>query len=159
MNIAMLQPEEFKAIRVISFLDEYTKLKGTIAYIRPYTTDYKNETLDDFDHSMIMWLKSLNLINVEFIYREDILFDCQLPQLSQIYNGGRSINKLSLVCEGDYSDEEVATKGKIDAFCLKLNVFWNTNKHDICPQLNGVMTFDKNKENYYRDVIKTITSL
>ena len=77
MKITLINPDEFKVIRVISFRDEYTKRVGTVCYMRPYALDYKKEILDDFDHSMIMWLKSLNLNNVEFIRSEDILFDYQ----------------------------------------------------------------------------------
>ena len=159
MILTLINPEEFKVVRIISFRDEYTKRFGTICYMRPYALDYKKETLDDFDHSMIMWLKSLNLSNVEFIYSEDILFDYQLPQLSRIYNGGRPSSKLSLVCHGDYSHDEFVAMRHIDAVCFELNVFWNAAKNDLCPQLDGIMTFDKNKENYYRDVMKTIKSL
>ena len=159
MKLTLINPDEFKVIRVISIRDEYTKRSGTICYIRPYALDYKKETLDDFDHSMIMWLKSLNLNNVEFIRSEEILFDYQLPQLSRIYDGGRPSSKLSLVCHGDYSHDEFVAMGQIDAVCFELNVFWNADKNDLCPQLSGIMTFDKNKENYYRDVIKTIKSL
>ena len=159
MKLTLINPDEFKVIRVISIRDEYTKRSGTICYIRPYALDYKKETLDDFDHSMIMWLKSLNLNNVEFIRSEDILFDYQLPQLSRIYDGGRPSSKLSLVCHGDYSHDEFVAMGQIDAVCFELNAFWNADKNDLCPQLSGIMTFDKNKENYYRDVIKTIKSL
>ena len=159
MKLTLINPDEFKVIRVISIRDEYTKRSGTICYIRPYALDYKKETLDDFDHSMIMWLKSLNLNNVEFIRSEDILFDYQLPQLSRIYDGGRPSSKLSLVCHGDYSHDEFVAMGQIDAVCFELNVFCNADKNDLCPQLSGIMTFDKNKENYYRDVIKTIKSL
>lgn len=159
MKITLINPDEFKVIRVISFRDEYTKRFGTICYMRPYALDYKKETLDDFDHSMIMWLKSLNLNNVEFIRSEDILFDYQLPQLSRIYDGGRPSSKLSLVCHGNYSYDELVAMGQIDAVCFELNVFWSADKNDFCPQLSGIMTFNKNKEIYYRNAIKSITSL
>ncbi len=159
MKITLIKPDEFKVVRVISFRDKYTKRFGTICYMRPYALDYNKGILDDFDNSMIIWLKSLNLSNVELIYSEDMLFDYQLPQLLRIYNGGRPSSKLSLVCHGDYSHDEFVAMGQIDAVCFELNVFWNADKNDLCPQLSGIMTFDKNKENYYRDVIKTIKSL
>lgn len=159
MILKLINPSEFKVVRVISFRAEYIKRSGTICYMRPYAKDYRKGTLDDFDHSIIAWLKSLNLSNVELIYSEDVLFDYQLPQMSQVYNGGRPSSKLSLVCHGDYSHDEFVKVGKIDAVSFQLNVFWNADKSDILPQLDGIMTFDKNKEDYYHNVIKTITSL
>ena len=159
MILTLINPSDFKVVRVISFRAEYIKRSGIICYMRPYAIDYRKGTLDDFDHSIIAWLKSLNLSNVKLIYSEDILFDYQLPQLSQIYNGGRPSSKLSLVCHGDYSLDEFVKMGEIDTVCFQLNVFWNADKSDILPELGGTMTFDKNKEDYYHNVIKTITSL
>lgn len=157
----LINPEEFKVVRVISFCDEYTKRTGTICYMRPYTQDYKKEILDDFDHSMITWLKSLNLKNVKFVHSENVLFDHQLPQLSRIYDGGRPNNKLFLVCYEDYSQDEMIVMGvkQINAICIELKVFWNTDMNAAIPLLCGAMTFDKNKKDYYFDVVKTITSL
>ena len=60
MKITLIKPDEFKVVRVISFRDKYAKGFGTICYMCPYALDYKKEILDDFDNSMIMWLKSLN---------------------------------------------------------------------------------------------------
>lgn len=159
MAFNYINPDEFKVARVISFRDEYIKKNGKICYMRPYTQDYKKEMIDDFDQSIIEWLKSLNLDNVSLIHSEDILFDHQLSQLSQIYDGGRPSSKLSLVCQGDYSNDDFVAIRQIDAVCFKLNVFWNADKNDTFPVLEKSVTFDKNKEKYYFDVIKSITSL
>lgn len=159
MEISLIDPKEFKVARVISFREEFTGLSGTICYMRPYTKDYNKETLDDFDNSMIEWLKSLNLKDVEFIHSEDILFDYQKPQLSKIYNGGRPCNKLLLVCHGDYSLEEIVAKREIEAIQFELNVFWNTYTTGTLPSFGGTMTFDKNKEKYYFKVIKDLNEL
>lgn len=74
MEISLIDPKEFKVARVISFREEFTGLSGTICYMRPYTKDYNKETLDDFDNSMIEWLKSLNLKDVGFIHGERYTF-------------------------------------------------------------------------------------
>lgn len=159
MTLNLINPEDFKVARVITFRDEFVNKTGRICYMRPYTQNYTKDTIDDFDHSMVEWLESLNLNNVRFIHNADVLFDCQLPDLSQIYNGGRPSTKLSLACYGDYSHDEVVARGHITAIPLNLNVFWDANQEEQCPRLCGMVTFDKTKENYYRDVIKTITSL
>lgn len=159
MEFELINPDEFKVARVISFRDEHIKKSGTICYMRPYAPNYNKDMLDDFDYSIIAWLKSLNLSNVEFINSVDVLFDYQLPQLSRVYDGGRPKNELTLVCHGDYSYDEFIAMGKIDAICFHLNVFWNANNSDILPSLYGTVTFDKNKDDYYRNVIKAIKSL
>lgn len=161
MILKLINPDEFKVVRVISFRNEYIKKVGTICYMRPYTQDYRKDILDEFDHSMIAWLKSLNLNNVEFVYSADVLFDYQLPQLSRIYDGGRPSGKLSLVCHEDYSQDEMISMGmgQIDAICIELKVFWNADMDATIPMLCGIMTFDRNKKDYYFDVVKTITSL
>lgn len=159
MIISLINPEEFKVARVISFREEFTGLCGTICYMRPYTKDYNKERFDDFDNSMIEWLKSLNLKNVVHSHSEDILFDYQKPQLSKIYDGGRPCSKLLLVCHGDYSQEEIISKREIEAIQFELNVFWNAYTKKRLPSLGGTMTFDRNKEKYYFEAIKNLNEL
>lgn len=49
---------------------------------------------------------------------------------------------------------------QINAINIKLKVFWNTTTNNsMLPILNGVVSFDKNKEKYYFDTIKSVTSL
>ena len=112
-----------------------------------------------FDRSIIVWLKSLNLKNVDFSHSENIIFDHQRPQLSKIYEGGRPSSKLSFTCHGNYTFEECITMGQINSILLELNVFWNTMSKKTPSIIGGVMTFDKNKEKYYFDVIKSITCI
>ena len=159
MILTVINPEDFRVARVISFRDEISKISGVVSYMRPFTTDYNQSTLDDFDHSMIRWMESLNLNNVRFTHSEDILFDYQIPQLSRIYNCGRPSSKLNLICHGDYSPEEFISMGQIYATCIELNVFWDTIKKDTLPQLSRTVTFDKNKEKYYFDVIGSLSGL
>ena len=85
MKFSLISPEDFKVARVISFMDEFIECAGTVCYMRPHTTEYNKDTFDDFDRSIIVWLKSLNLKNVDFSHSENIIFDHQRPQLSKIY--------------------------------------------------------------------------
>ena len=159
MKFSLISPEDFKVARVISFMDEFTECAGTVCYMRPHTIEYNKDTFDDFDRSIIVWLKSLNLKNVDFSHSENIIFDHQRPQLSKIYEGGRPSSKLSFTCHGNYTFEECITMGQINSILLELNVFWNTMSKKTPPTIGGVMTFDKNKEKYYFDVIKSITCI
>ena len=68
MILTVINPEDFRVARVISFRDEISKISGVVSYMRPFTTDYNQSTLDDFDHSMIRWMESLNLNNVRFTH-------------------------------------------------------------------------------------------
>ena len=157
-TLNLINPEDFKVARVISFIDDFWGCSGTVCYMRPLTIKYNKDTFDDFDKSIIEWLKSLNLKNVDINYSGNIIFDHQKSQLSKIYDGGRPCSKLSFTCHGNYSFDEIVTMGQIKTIHLDLNVFWNTMKNTPST-LDVVMTFDKNKEKYYFDVIKSITSL
>lgn len=159
MKFSLISPEDFKVARVISFMDEFTECAGTVCYMRPRTIEYNKDTFDDFDRSIIVWLKSLNLKNVDFSHSENIIFDHQRPQLSKIYEGGRPSSKLSFTCHGNYTFEECITMEQINSILLELNVFWNTMSKKTPSTIGGVMTFDKNKEKYYFDVIKSITCI
>lgn len=159
MTFKLIDPKDFQVARVISFYDSTINKNAKVCYFRPMANGYNKTTLDDFDKSIVEWLKGLNLQNVDICHSDDIVFDHQKPQLEKIYNGGRPSSKLILTCHGDYSMEEFMAMGKIDASVLELNIYWNALSANVMPDQGGVMTFDKTKERYYFDVIKQIRSL
>ena len=160
LELILIKPEKYKVARVITFKDNFNNLSGTICYMRPLSNSYNKETLDDFDNSMLIWLQSFNLKNVKLIYSTNIIFNNQISQLNKAYNGGRPHNDLSFICYGNYPLEEFVTMKQINAINIKLKVFWNTTSNNsMLPILNGVVSFDKNKEKYYFDTIKSVTSL
>lgn len=159
MDIKSIKTEDWKVVRVIRFYDELLNIKGTICYMRPLTYDYNKETIDDFDNSMIKWLELCKLQNIEFIRHENILFDNQPTNLSSIYDGGRPQTKLSLNCSGNYTEDNIVGKGEIRTINLSLNIFWDTNNKGILSDICGAVTFNKDKEDYFFEVIKGITSL
>ena len=159
MDIKSIKTEDWKVVRVIRFYEELLNIKGTICYMRPLTYDYNKETIDDFDNSMIRWLKSLQLKNVKVIKSENMLFDSQQTTFSRIYDSNRPQTKLSLNCSGNYTDDNIVGKGEIRTINLSLNIFWDTNNKGTLSDIYGAVTFDKDKEDYFFDVIKGVTSL
>lgn len=159
MNIQLINnPNDFKVARVISICDPTINKYAKICYMRPLTPNYNKDTIDEFDMSIISWLNSLNLQNVDFSIHENIIFDYQMSQLEKIFNGGRPSSQLIITAHGDYSIEEIMAKGSIEARQLTLNVYWNTLASDV-PFLGGVVTFEKTREKYYFDTFATVTSL
>lgn len=159
MTFNLINPNDFQVARVISFYDSTINRYAKVCYFRPMKNGYNKTTFDDFDKSIVEWLKGLNLQNVDFCQSDDIVFDHQKPQLGKIYNGGRPSSKLLLTCHGDYTMDEFVVMGKIDASVLELNIYWNAMPTDVMPHQGGIMTFDNTKEQYYFDVIKQIESL
>lgn len=148
-----------KVARVIRFREEIKGIEGTICYMRPLTPNYDKDKSDIFDNSMIEWLESFQLKNVKVICSENILFDNQVSILSRIYDGGRPKTELSLICNREYTDEVIDYNEGIKTRMLSLNIFWNTNNTKLLSDINGAVLFDKDKEEYFFDVIKGITSL
>ncbi|MBQ7238452.1 MAG: hypothetical protein IJS20_06650 [Bacteroidales bacterium] len=159
-----IKPEDFEAIRVISFRDSLDQYSGTIVYRRPLSSIKKDPTkkdpTDDFDRSMLSWLEQLNFQRVQFLRSENILFDNQLQEYQQIYDGGRPQTLLSLTCHGNYTKDELIARGSIKALEIKIPIYWNALKPKLLfPEESGTVTFDKNKEQYFFDTIKAIKTL
>ena len=154
----LLDPKDFKVLRVISFQEKFTNAIGKICYFRPMTKDYQQGTSDEFDASLIEWLKAQNLVNVVLVSSSDVCFEHQTDDIQKIYL--RKVKtQLSLTCHGDYSIDELIAMGKINAKILKLNVYWDTlDKNNVYDMGNSV-TFDKTKEEYYFGVIDSVESL
>ncbi len=159
IQLKMIDPNDFEVIRVISFTVPHLEYGGIIVYRRPLTTTYKEDCPDEFDESLLKWLQQFNLKDVVLSHSKDILFDNQLKDYQQIYDGGRPTTQLLLTCHGDYTIDELMVKGKIDARIIELPIYWNSLAKTSLPDVSGVVTFDKEKEQYYFDTISKIKSL
>ena len=58
IELKLLNPNDFKVLRVISFREKFTHAIGKICYFRPMTKDYQQGTSDEFDTILIEWLKA-----------------------------------------------------------------------------------------------------
>lgn len=159
MKYKIIDPQQFKVARVISFNDVFTNKQGFVGYLRPLTPSCSKKNLDDFDNSFMDWLKSFNLDNVHYVNCADIIFEDQIPQLQRIYNNGRPTSKLLLTCHGDYNFEELKQIGQIEAKLLDLPIYWNAIDNSTLLDNGGVVTFDKTKEKLYFDTIDNIESI
>lgn len=158
IELKLLNPNDFKVLRVISFREKFTHAIGKICYFRPMTKDYQQGTSDEFDTILIEWLKAQNLVNVALVSCYDVCFEHEKENIQKIYL--RKINtQLSLTCHGDYSTDELIGMGKINAKILKLNVYWDTLDGNSFYDMGNSVTFDKAKEEYYFGVIDSVESL
>jgi len=155
-TIKLMNPEDFRVARVISLIDNYTKSRGYITYLRPLTQSYNKSVIDDFDNSMIDWIKELKYQEVQFVHASDVVFDYQKPQIEKIYNGGRPSSKLLLTCHGDYSFEELVKLGQINAKKLDLPIYWNALGNTNILDNGGVFTFDKSRERDFFEIMEKI---
>lgn len=94
IQLKVIDSNDFEVIRVISFTVSHMKYGGTIVYRRPLTATYNEGCSDDFDGSLLKWLQQLKLKDVALSYSKDILFDNQLKNYQQIYDGGRPTTQL-----------------------------------------------------------------
>lgn len=158
IELKLLDPEDFKVLRVISFQERFTHAIGKICYFRPRTENYQQGASDEFDASLIEWLKAQNLVNVSLDISSDVCFEHQMDEIQKIYL--RKVKtQLSLTCHGDYSTDELIGMGKINAKILKLNVYWDTLDENRVYDMGNSVTFDKAKEEYYFGVIDSVESL
>lgn len=154
----VLKPEDFKVLRVISFQERFSNKVGKICYFRPMTEDYQQGASDEFDASLLEWLKAQNLVNVDLDISSDVWFEHQIDDIQKIYL--RKVKtQLSLTCHGDYSIDELTAMGKMNAKILKLNVYWDTLDKDRVYDMGNSVTFDKTKEKYYFEAIDSVESL
>lgn len=158
IELKLLDPKDFKVLRVISFQERFSNKVGKICYFRPMTEDYQQGVSDEFDASLIEWLKAQNLENVSLDISSDVCFEHEKENIQKIYL--RKIKtQLSLTCHGDYSTDELIGMGKINAKILKLNVYWDTLDKNSVYDMGNSVTFDKAKEEYYFGVIDSVESL
>lgn len=159
MTLQLLDPQKQKVARIISFNEPFTKTKGFIGYLRPLTSSYSKDTIDDFDNSLKDWLESFNLENVHYVNCTNIIFEDQISQLQRIYNNGRPTSKLLLTCYGDNGFEELKQIGHVKTRLLDLPIYWNALDKSIQLDNSGFVTFDKDKEAYFFEIIDNIESL
>lgn len=158
IEMKVLKPEDFKVLRVISFQERFSNKVGKICYFRPMTKDYQQGTSDEFDTTLIEWLKAQNLVNVVLVSSSDVCFEHQMDEIQKIYL--RQVKtQLSLTCHGDYSTDELIGMDKINAKILKLNVYWDTLDKPHVYDIGNSVTFDKAKEGYYFGAIDSVESL
>lgn len=154
----VLKPEDFKVLRVISFQERFTHAIGKICYFRPMTKHYQQGASDEFDTSLLEWLKAQNLVNVGLDSCTDVCFENQVNEIQKIYMR-ETMTQLSFTCHGDYSIDELTAMGKMNAKILKLNVYWDTLDKDRVYDMGNSVTFDKTKEKYYFEAIDSVESL
>ncbi len=136
-------------INVISFRDSISNHNGRIVYRRPLSSTCNRTQNDDFDNSMLTWLKQLNFINVQFCHSEVIYHKKQLQQIRQIYILRKQKTILKLRWHGDYTSEEMKKMGGFKMREMKFPIYWNAIPSNQLPLTLEVVTFDKNKEQYY----------
>lgn len=159
MVIQLIDPKKFEVVKVYSFTEPNTGKSAYIGYYRPYATTYNSSITDDFDKLFFEWLQRLNLINVQMVHGENIMFDFQKPRIKQIYDGNRPTTTMAITCHGDYTMDELIQKGKIEGFAIDFKIYWNSLDQNCLMPLGGVLTFDKGNEQYFMDTLSTITSL
>lgn len=152
----VLTPAEFKVLKVYSFHDPVTGFSGYVYYLRPLTSDYDKRVFDDFDKQFEEWIRSMNLDNVMMAHSEDIIYEGQLDYILNILQKYKHKDKMYLTCHGDYSMEEIMQNHEITGFAIDLNVYWNARETDVVLSPGGMFTFDKNKEQYFLDVLNAI---
>lgn len=159
MTMKLLNPEDFKVIRVFCVEDAFYGVSAYIAYVRPWSGDYSKDKPDSLDIKIEEWLKSLNYKNVRMVAKDNICFDIQMPQYKQIYGGGRPTSKLSLICHGDYTTDEMISMGQVNAFSLELTIYWNTTRKEVALDNGSVFTFDKKEEKFFLTSLSNVVSL
>lgn len=153
----ILDPAQFRVLKVFLFRDPITRLYAYVYYLRPLTATYNKSVTDDFDNQFYHWLISMNLEQVQQIFSEDIYYEGQLELELKKFTSNMVENVMCLRCHGNYTFDEIKQKGGIDAADINLKVFWRATKADFVLTQGGVFTFDKNKEQYFFDVFNSIT--
>ena len=156
-TLKLLRPEEFKVLKMYSFLDPVTGFSGYVYYLRPKTSNYSKSSIDDFDAQFMEWVKSMNLNNVVMAYCEEIYYEGLFDLFMSRFQVYKLRDKMYLTCHGDYTVDEIMEKKEIAAFVLDLNVYWNAKSTDIVLSPGGTFTFDKKREDYFMDVLNSIT--
>ncbi len=64
MIIKLIDPKDYKVVKVFSFIEPFTQKTAYDGYKRPLPVSYNASIFDDFDQNMLMWLQSMNLDNV-----------------------------------------------------------------------------------------------
>lgn len=158
-TIKILNPNDFKVINVYSFVDKGINKMGYVGYYRPLTPTYNKNVNDKFDARFEKWLGELNLQDVQRVTKEDIYFEGQMENFSQIYANTKPSTTLFLTAHADYTFDEIMNKRIIEAYNCNLPIFWNTTSADVLLDEGGIVTYDKNEEAYFFDIFKNITPL
>ena len=158
-TIKLLNPNDFKVINVYSFVDKGINKMGYVGYYRPLTPTYNKNVNDKFDTRFERWLGELNLQDVQRVAKEDIYFEGQMENFTQIYANIKPSTTLFFTAYADYTFDEIMDKGIIEACNCNLPIFWNTMSADVLLDEGGIMTYDKNDEAYFLDIFKNITPL
>lgn len=158
MEQIIMNPDETKVVRIISFYEKSTGAQGFVGYLRPITPEYQGDFQDKFDESFIKWLQALHLDNVHVIYAGDAICKDQLEQLDRMYKGERSNTSLSLTIHGDYIDEEMMMAGGYEARVIQLKVYWNALSGTPLLHYGDSMAFDKAEEKYFFEVVDNLES-
>ena len=153
----VLTPTQFRVLKVYLFRDPITRLYAYVYYLRPQSASYNKSVTDDFDNQFYQWLLAMKLEQVQQIFSEDIFYEGQLELELKKFTVNLVENVMRLRCHGNYTFDEIRSKGLIDAFDIDLKVFWRASKDDFVLAQGGVFTFDKTKEQYFFDVFNSIT--
>lgn len=156
-NYKILDPAQFRVLKVFLFRDPITRLYAYVYYLRPLSANYNKSVTDDFDNQFYQWLLSMKLEQVQQIFSEDIFYEGQLELELKKFTSNMVENVMCLRCHGNYTFDEIKQKGGINAFDIDLKAFWSATKDDFVLVQGGVFTFDKNKEQYFFDVFNSIT--
>ena len=158
-TIKLLNPKDFKVINVYSFIDKGINKMGYVGYYRPLTPTYNKRVNDKFDTRFEEWLRELNLQDVQRVEKDDVFFEGQMEQFAKIYANTRPSTTLFLAAHAELTIDEMMKLGEIPAFKCNLPIFWNSLNSDMLLDEGGIMTYDKNDEADFKDVINKITPL